>query len=450
MNLTVLSFNYKHTPVALRERLAIAPSQTGPLLHEARQDCGLEELLVLSTCNRVEFYHTGDAEGGEAVLAWMLARHPGWEKELAECAVTLAGSDALLHLFRVAASLESMVIGEPQILGQVKEGWQIASREGTLGSVLGPLLPKVFHAAKRVRSETGIAMFPVSVSSMAADMAGRIFESLEDRTVLVIGAGEMAELVVTHLQGAGVRRLMITNRTFANAVSLAERFHGSAVRIEHMLDHLADADIIISSTGSQSYVIDADLARQAHKTRKGRPMFFIDIAVPRDIDPAVGELSDVYCYDIDDLQSTASANQREREAEADKAHKIVEAEVERYLNWQAGEAATPAIRALRRHFMETGRQELERTLGRLPHLSDSDEKAVRRLVDGLLKKLLHAPSTHLKSAATGPSAHLFAQSICEAFGVDPASTEGRKPTTLEVNGPVEMEKVVHVDFPSER
>jgi len=446
MNFSVLSFNYKQTPVALRERLAIPSSQTGPLLHEVREACGLEELLVLSTCNRVEFYHTGNAAAGEAVFAWMLTRHEGWEEELRQCAITLGGRDALLHLFRVAASLESMVIGEPQILGQVKEGWQVASQEGTLGAVLAPLLPKVFHAAKRVRSETGIAMFPVSVSSMAAEMAGRIFEPLSEATVLVIGAGEMAELVVTHLQGAGIRRLMITNRTFANAVALAERFQGSAVRFEHILDHLTAADIIISSTGAQSYVIDEALARQAQKARKGRPMFFIDIAVPRDIDPAVGDLPDVYCYDIDDLQSTAAANQAEREAEATKAHRIVEVEVDRYEAWRAGEAVIPAIRALRRHFMDTSHQELERTLERLKHLPESDAMAVRKLVDSVVKKLLHAPSTNLKSVEQGPSAHLFAQTVCEIFGVNPEPSSKPAQTPPEEGDP---DKIVHVDFPAE-
>jgi glutamyl-tRNA reductase len=425
MSLSLITFNYKTTPLALREKLAVPASSVPGLLAEARNRCGLDEMMMVSTCNRVEVYFRAadGAAAGRALLEWMKRGFAGWDEELERSAVMLHGESALTHLFRVACSLESMVVGEPQILGQVKEGYQLASECGALGPYLNGLMQRVFHAAKRVRSETSIARYPVSVSNVAAELAGRIFEPLADKVVLVVGAGEMAELVVAHLQKAGVRRLQITNRTFANAVALAEKFHGSAVRFEHLAEQLADADIVISSTGAQGFVIGADMAREAVRVRKGRPMFFVDIAVPRDVDPLVGQIGNVYCYDIDDLQSVAEANHRERETEALNAQQIVAEEVQRFVRWKHSDAVKPMLTALRRHFSQTGQQEAERLLERLKHLPAPEAEAlqghVQALVQGLVNKLLHGPSTRLKELGEDLNGHLYAQALGELFGLQP-------------------------------
>lgn len=445
MAFSLVSINYKHAPLALRERLAVSPDEMAELLDGLKTQCGLTELMVISTCNRVEFYQwQGDSgESSTAVLDWVKRRHPGLEGELEECAVALTDQAALMHLFRVGCSLESMVIGEPQILGQVKEGYRAAREHGSVGPYINGLMPKVFHAAKRVRTETGIARFPVSISQVAADLAGQIFDSLTERTVMVIGAGEMAELVIRHLQKAGVRRLLITNRTFATAVALAERFQGDAVRFEHLESNLAAADIVISSTGAPGFIIGEEEARAAQKARKGKPMFFIDIAVPRDVHPDVNELSNVYCYDVDDLQAAATANHREREEEGFKAQQIVEEEVHRFLRWREADSVAPVITALRGHFQETGASEVEKTLARLKHLSKSDAAAVRKMVDGLLKKLLHAPSTHLKQLEDGEDRLLHAEAVARAFGLNPHPADA--PSAQE---PGKGGKVVQYDFGS--
>jgi glutamyl-tRNA reductase len=419
MSLSLITFNYKTTPLALREKLAVPPARIPALLGEARSRCGLNEVMLVSTCNRVEVYYLA-ADGpaaGRGLLEWMKRGFAGWDEELERSAVLLHGEAALTHLFRVACSLESMVVGEPQILGQIKEGYQLACDSEALGPYLDGLMQRVFHAAKRVRTETAIARNPVSVSYVAAELAGRIFESLADKSVLVVGAGEMAELVVTHLQKAGVRRLHITNRTFAHAVTLAEKFHGSAVRWEQLAGQLAEADIVISSTGAQGFVIDAEMVRQAERARKGRPMFLIDIAVPRDVDPAVNQIGNVYCYDVDDLQSVAQANRSEREVEAVAAQRIVEEEVARFVRWKHSDAVKPVLKALRQHFASTGEQELAKLLGRLKHLPPAEQAALRGLVQGVVNKLLHLPSTRLRALGEELNGHVYAQALADLFAL---------------------------------
>lgn len=421
MPLSLVGFNYKHTPLALREVLNIPSARLPALLDEVRQACALDELMVLSTCNRVEFYFSA-AEGEQAsqsILAWMKRGFSGWEGEIERRAVILHDQPAVTHLFRVACSLESMVIGEPQILGQVKESFQIARQQRTVGPYLTGLMQKVFQAAKRVRSETGIARFPVSVSYMAVELAGKIFERLDDKTVMVIGAGDMAELVVAHLKRKGVRKLVITNRTFSNAVALAERVQGSAVPFEEMAGQLAASDIVIASTGAQGHVVDKEMARQAAKSRKGNPIFFIDIAVPRDISPEVGSLSNVYCYDIDALQTAASANLKERESESGKAQAIIDDEMRSFHNAGRARLAVPVIRALREQFNETGNLALEKTFKRLSHLSEPEREAMRALVRSLTNKLLHLPSTRLREMEAEGDGGLFSEALVGLFGLNP-------------------------------
>ena len=427
MSLSVVSFNFKTTPVELREKLATPAEQTPEILRSAREESGIDELMVLSTCNRVEFYLGGaDEEVAPKLYRWLADRYQLSTGELERAAVALNGQEALTHLFRVAGSLESMVIGEPQVLGQVKDAFHMSVEQQAQGPVLTGLMPRVFRAAKRIRTETDIAKFPVSISFVAVELASRIFEDLADKTVMVIGAGEMAELTLVHLLGAGIKRLLITNRTFTRAVALAERFQGSAVRFEELGDYLPEADIIISSTGSPDYVITPELARTASKKRKGEPMFLIDIAVPRDIDPAVEKVSNVYSYNIDDLKAVADANKHEREREAQIAQGIVEEEVNSYLQWRSSLSVVPTVKALRQHFTSLAQQEAEKALERMSHLSAEDEKAVRSMVDRLVNKLLHSPSTRLKEVGDDMNGLMYADSIIALFDLQPTPDEGRQ------------------------
>jgi len=440
MSLSLVSFSYKTTPLDLREKLAIPANVLPELVRQARMECGMAETMAFSTCNRVEFYGVaGETPPQKDLLEWMRVGFPGWDPKLEAAAVQMKDDAALTHLFRVAASLESMVIGEPQILGQVKDGYSAAVESGAAGTYLNGLMQRVFRAAKRVRTETEIARNPVSISYVAAELAGRIFDDFSDVTVMVVGAGEMAELVIKHLQKSGAKRLVITNRTFANAVSLAERFQGDAVQYGNLAEHLAEADIVISSTGAPDYVITEEMTRKALKVRRGRPLFLIDIAVPRDIDPAVDTLSDVYCYDIDDLQDAADQNKKEREVQAVAAQEIIDQEVARFLDWKRAEGVVPVLKALRGHFSAVGEGELKRTLAQLGHLGAGDREAVERAMRSLVNKLLHTPSTRLKALGTEPDGLLYANALSTLFELEPGaeepagSAEGLPPNVVPIS-----------------
>ncbi|MBI3992306.1 MAG: glutamyl-tRNA reductase [Candidatus Lambdaproteobacteria bacterium] len=449
MTLSVLSYSYKKAPVELRERLAVNPAQIGFHLNTAREATGFGELLLLSTCNRVEYYFTpGPRDNGhEPLLDWLRTQHTGGSEELREHAVALAGREAVTHLHRVACSLDSMVVGEPQILGQLKDAYRLASEAGTVNATFSGLMPRVFRTAKRVRSETDIARFAVSVSYVAVELAARIFESLHHKTVLVVGAGEMAELALTHLIKAGVHRLLICNRTYDNAVALAEEHHGEVLPYEQLGARLHEADIIISSTGARSYVIDAHMARGAARQRRGEPMFFIDIAVPRDVDPAVNELSNVYCYDIDDLKTVADNNLKERAREASKAHDIIVQDIEQYERWVQSLGVVPTVKALRHHFSHTAHGELDKALARMKHLDADDRAQVQRLVHAVVNKLLHTPSTQLRRLAEEQDGRLYTEALATLFDLPVHTAESQAHEDSASEGPLQEQRQNVVRLP---
>jgi len=422
MTLSLLSFNFKTAPIEVREPLAVSAEGLPGELSALRKRADLAEAMLLSTCNRVEYYFAApNLRAAEAALLEALReRLPEPDRErLAVTALRLSRRDALNHLFRVASSLESMVVGEPQILGQLKEAFQIATEHGAAGPLLTGLMPQVLRAAKRVRTETQIGRFPLSIGYVAVQLAQRIFASLADQTVLVIGAGEMAELAVEQLKKAGIRRLVLTNRTLSNAVKLAERFEGTAEPFERLPELVAEADIVLSSTGARSFVVSRDTVRQAMRARRGKSMFFIDIAVPRDVDPAVNELANVYRYDVDDLQSVADANRMEREREAQAAQAIIDQEVELYVRWRASLGAVPTVGALRNHFTSAAEEELDKTLARLRHLAPQDRERVERLARTLVNRLLHKPSMRLKQATSAEEGQLYAETLVRLFELEP-------------------------------
>lgn len=420
MKFCVLGWSYHKTPIEIRDHIALTPQQQHNLSREITEAIEeIQEILIVSTCNRTEFYivshhpvHSCQQLKDKLIEFWNI-------QELQETAYEIYNLDAVRHLFRVASSLDSMIIGEPQILGQVKEAYQRHLEENFLGKLFNSLFPKAFTTAKRVRTETTISHFAVSISFAAIELAKRIFSDLSEQTVMIIGAGEMAELACKHLIKNGISRLLVTNRTFSNGVALAEKFQGSAIRFEQLADYLNNADIIISSTGSRQYIITPETVRQCLKKRKGRPMFFIDIAVPRDIDPRLNEIHNVYCYDIDDLQNIIDQNRKEREQQSNLAQTIIEEEVNKVFHWFKTLSTIPTIRSLREEFHNIGALELEKSLGKLKKLTPEQRQIVEQLVHNIIHKLLHKPSRNLRSISTRDDINIYLESLNELFELSP-------------------------------
>lgn len=422
----VLGVNHKTTPVEVREKMALASGYEEPLA-ELRRIPGVKECFMLSTCNRVEILLvvTPDCLVEQHIVDFLFGGNIEKEK-CNDYLFLLRGVKAIHHLFMVAASLDSMVIGEAQILGQLKDAYRHASRAGCTGPLLNKLLHKSFTTAKRVRTETGIGSSAVSISYAAVQLARKIFGNLSDKGVMLIGAGEMAELAAEHLVGQGVREVVVANRTLARGVDLAKRFKGRAVVMEELVPQLAEVDIIISSTGAKGLILKKDEVRPVMRTRKNRPLFFIDIAVPRDLDPELIDLGNVYLYDIDDLSNVVEINKAERDREAIKAERIVDEETLKFQGWLERQEVTPTIQALRKKIDNIGREELERTLAKLD-LSSKERKALEKMVAAIAAKTLHAPLMYLKENSCGGRDNRAAKvsAIGEIFGLSNGDQDGR-------------------------
>ena len=406
MNLILLGINHKTAPIELRERVAIPRERLAVAGLGLLEVAGVTEAMILSTCNRVEILAA--AESLEVDIAGFLHRHLSIEPALLVPHLYLyRDREAVRHLFRVAASLDSMVVGEPQILGQVKDAYAVARDAGTVSTQLEPLLQSAFAAAKKVRSETEIGSTTVSIASIAVDLAQKIFGSLTGKKVFLVGAGKMSELAARHLIRHGVGTILVTNRTEERAVQMAQRFAGvslgtAALQVipwERMLDAASSADIVITSTGAQEPIFrKADGQTFLHR-RKNRPMFFIDIAVPRDVDPEMNRLEGIFVYDIDDLQSVAAAHLAQRSREAADAEAVIAAEVERYHRKLTAVNVAPAIVGLQQRAEELRLAELRRVQSRLGGLTADQSAAVESLSLGLKNKFLHPPMQALKQAA---------------------------------------------------
>ncbi len=399
----VIGVSHRTAPLPVREALAFPRDQLRDALLRLRAETGAGEVMILSTCNRVELYARQDDPGAVDALESFLARYHARDgRELQAVVYRYADADAIRHAFRVAASLESMVIGEPQILGQVKEAYQAAEAAGTLGSALNALRNRSLAAAKRVRTETGIGRNAVSVSYVAVELARKIFGELKDKNVLLVGAGKMSELAAKHLVRSGGRATVLGGRTFEKAAELAAALGGKAAPLESLRDELARTDIVISGTGAPGLVIqeaDVESARAARRGRHARPLFLIDIAVPRDIDPAVRKIGGVFLYDLDDLKTVAEANLRERLKESAAAEALVEREVREFLDWQKAREVVPLLNELRRRAEEIRRHELEKARRRIGPLSAEQDEAIEAATTAIVNKLLHSPTVHLKEAA---------------------------------------------------
>jgi glutamyl-tRNA reductase len=400
MSIVLIGVNHKSAPVKLRELLAFSEEACTKGLRTLVDGDVVREGLIVSTCNRVEVLtETAKERLQEGIdrITDLLSQSRSLPPDFFHKHIYSHTDDqAVRHLFRVASSLDSMVVGEPQVLGQVRRAYSLALEAGTAGRVLNRLVHHAFRVAKRVRTETGIAANAISISYMAVELGKKIFNSLKGHTVLLIGAGEMAELSARHLLSAGVARVLIANRTEESAERLAKEFGGEAVDFDRLSSHLADADIVICSTAASDYIITAQMAREALERRRNRPAFFIDISVPRNVDPAIGKIPNVFVFDIDDLESVISSNIREREREAERAELIVESEIMQFQQALRALDIGPTIGALRQKLQDIARLEMTRQRNRLGPLTPEQENAIESLLLSTVNKISHPVLSHLR------------------------------------------------------
>jgi len=396
-DIILIGINHKTAPVELRECIAFSEDESASALQTLSRKPHIKELLLFSTCNRVEVLVVTEnkREAIDSTKDYIAEVNKIPRQAFEDALYIHEGDEAVRHVFRVASSLDSMVVGEPQILGQVKDAYRLATEAKVSGVILNRLLHRTFFVAKRIRTETGIGGHAVSISYAAVELGRKIFGSLEGKNVLLVGAGEMAELAVEHLIRNKVGDISVANRTFENGVELARRFNGQALRFEEIADCLKVVDIIISSTGSPDFVITRDQVKGVIRIRRNRPIFFIDIAVPRDIDPQVNRLSNSYVYDIDDLQGVIDENIEDRQKEAIKGERIVDEAVIQFRNWSASLEVVPTIVALRNKLESIAETEIKKTL-QSNKIPESGAQAIKKMADSLINKILHHPTVFLK------------------------------------------------------
>ncbi len=401
MNIVVIGLNHKTADVELREKLAF----NGPRLEEGLLRLtgipGIREAVILSTCNRVEIYlHVLDVQKSYEAIKDFFVQFFDIRRESLDSSLYLHDDmPAVRHIFRVASSLDSMVVGEPQILGQLKDAFDFALGKKTTGVLLNRLLKKSISVAKRVRTETRIAENAVSISFAAVELAKKIFGDLAGKSFMLLGAGEMAELAAKHMINNGVTEIAVANRTFERGCELAREFSGHAIQFEEFPERMVHTDIVICSTGAPTYVLLKEHMQRAMKARKQKPVFLIDISVPRNIDPAINDMDNVYLYNVDDLQDVVTSNKQEREREAERAEAIVREEIETFRKWMLSLDAVPVVVALRERAEEIRRDELDRFFNRFPDLGEKERKAIEVLAGAIMNKLIHAPTVALKEDA---------------------------------------------------
>lgn len=397
MTLLAVGINYNTAPVAIREHLAFPAESLESSLKTLWNSHKINGAAILSTCNRTEFYYQTDDNSPDTLIEWIADTKSISPKEFAPYLYSHTDSQSIRHMFRVACGLDSMVLGEPQILGQMKTAYQAAYEAGTLGKHLGKLFHHTFSAAKKVRTDTAIGSSPVSVAFAAVQLAQQIFNSLSEQTALLIGAGETIELTARHLYQNNIGRIIIANRTYDKAHALASQFNGYAIDLSELPTHLAEADIVISSTASQLPILGKGRVESAIKKRKHKPMFMVDLAVPRDIETEVAQLQDVYLYTVDDLQNTIDQNMDSRRKAAEQAEEIIDTQVEHFLSWMRSQGAQSVIKDYRLQAELTRNQVLEKALSQLNNGRNA-EQVLNLLAHTLTNKLIHTPSAQIREA----------------------------------------------------
>ena len=423
--LVLVGSNHRSAPVEVRERMSFPLEQLGEAHRGLLELNGISEGLILSTCNRVEVLVRADVGTHTALVAvknFLAERHQISREEIDRYTYQMNGPKAVEHLFRVASGLDSMILGEPQILGQVKRAYLMAKGHRTAGPVIERLMQHCLATAKKVRTETGISRHPVSVAFAAVELARRIFGELQGRRALLLGAGKMSDLVAKHLVTHGVQELIVASRTFNHAVAAAERVEGRAVNWEDGIGGLAEVDIVVSCTGAAHLILTKKDVARALRGRRGQPLFLIDIAVPRDVDPRANDLDNVYLYDIDGLQGVVDANMEERQSAAERASHMIVGEVDAFERWRLSQRVSPIIVSLRDALHEVGQHEIERFRRKLGDMDPSQEQAVEELTRAVIQKILHRPIRRLRSSVERGDTNECAELYREIFGLEPTVT----------------------------
>jgi glutamyl-tRNA reductase len=418
MKVFVAGLNHKIADVDVREKLAF----NGPKLEEGlkrfRELPEVHEAIILSTCNRVELYaNVKDYQrAAEAVKTFLSEFHNINRSSLDAGLYIYDGVNAVRHIFRVASSLDSMIVGEPQILGQLKDAFELALSQKTTGILLNKLMKKAISVAKRVRTETRIAENAVSISFAAVELAKKIFTDLSKRVFMLLGAGEMAELAAKHLISSGVKEVLVSNRTYERACDIAKEFNGKPVRFDEFIDEMARADIVICSTGAPDYIVTKGQMQKVMKERKQRQVFLIDISVPRNIDPETNDLDNVYLYNVDDLQGVVDSNLFERKKEAEKAEKIIDEELETFLRWQSTLDSVPTIIAIREKAEEIKKEELDKLFHKITGMGEKEREAIEYMAAALINKMIHPPTAALKEDSEDKD--VLVATIRKLYGID--------------------------------
>ncbi len=405
--LLAVGINYNTAPLSIRERLVFPVEILGSSLKDLLHTPGVNEAAILSTCNRTELYCGSNSDNQQFLIDWIAQHRQLSSSDFAPYLYSHSNQDLIRHMFRVACGLDSMILGEPQILGQMKNAYQAAAEAGTLGKQLSKLFQHTFSAAKKVRTDTSIGSSPVSVAFAAVRLAQQIFDDLNQQTAILIGAGETIELTARHLHQHNIGRIIVANRTYDKAHALASRFNGYAITLTELPNHLAEADIVVSSTASQLPILGKGRVESAIKKRRHKPIFMVDLAVPRDIEPEVAQLDDIYLYTVDDLQNTIDENLDSRRQAAQQAEEIIDTQVEQFLGWQRSQSAQETIIDFREQAEICRDQALNKALSSLSNGSDP-ELIINQLAHSLTNKLIHTPSTQIRQAGIDERQDLIA------------------------------------------
>jgi len=428
MTLITLGLNHKTTPVEMRERLAFTPENLSSAVKSLSELECVSEAAILSTCNRTELYCSSkpcdSSKNDRELVEWFSQYHGFSPGELNDHLYLHHDAESIRHALSVASGLDSMVLGEPQILGQMKQAYAQANELGTMGTMLGKLFQHAFSAAKQVRTDTEIGSSPVSVAFAAVNLSKQIFGELDDLTALMIGAGETIELAAQHLHSKNIKHIIIANRTIERAQGLADKFNGEAIALPQIPEYLYKADIVISSTASPLPILGKGAVEKALKKRKHKPMFMVDIAVPRDVEQEVGELDDVYLYTVDDLQEIIEENLESRQQAAEKAYEIVDVQVQNFLDWQRSLKAVDVIREIREHTEELSKEVLDKAVKQIAQGKDTEE-VLNFLARSLTNKFLHQPSIELRQASLDNRHDLIEHTRSMFLGEDPDNTHSK-------------------------
>lgn len=433
MYIVVIGLSHKTTPVEIREKVSFPETKLKEALDTIKGYSEIKEVIILSTCNRVEIYTVVKDinKGIENVKNFISSYHNIDPLELEKCLYIHTEEKSIQHLFRVISSLESMIVGEPQIFGQLKVAYQASFSNKTTGLIFNTLFKNAISVGKKVRTETDIAKSAVSISFAAVELAKKIFNSIEGKTVMIIGAGKMSELTAKHLINNGVSKVIIANRTFERAFEMAKIFNGTPIRFEDIILNVSNVDIVISSTGAPKFIIGCDEAHKIIKARKNKPIFFIDIAVPRDIDPRVNEIDNIFLYDIDDLKEVVNTNIQERAKEIPKVESIISNEMSAFLKWYNTREMVPVITMMTRQMEEIRIKEFEKTIRKLKNATETEKNFINAMSKAIVNKILHNPIIKLKKVSADDDGYLYSNIVKEIFDLKEQTSSDNKNTEEE-------------------